>query len=122
MNLSRVFKIEEVPIEKSTTGYMRRIVNEKTGASKIGVNIFEISPGAPSPGSHYHTKQESVGIVIEGRAKVTLEGKEYIVEPNSVIFNLPREKHKIENIGEVPFKIIIAYSPIEDDRVEVPEE
>ena len=62
--------------------------------------------GATPPGFHYHTERESVYIGVEGRARATIDGKEYIVEPDTVVFISPCERHGLENIGDVPFKMI----------------
>lgn len=118
----KVLKMEEAPLEMRPTGSVRRVVNEGIGASRLGVILVEISAGAAPPGFHYHTKRESVYIGVEGRAKATIDGREYIVEPDTVVLISPGEKHRLENIGDVPFKMIEVYSPIEPDRVEVPEE
>ena len=118
----RVFKLEDAPLEKRATGSVRRVVDNRIGASRLGVILVEISAGAAPPGFHYHTKRESIYIGVEGRAKATIDGREYIVEPDTVVLISPGEKHRLENIGDIPFKMIEVYSPIEPDRVEAPEE
>ena len=118
----KVFKLEDAPLEKRATGSVRWVVDKRIGASRLGVIFVEISAGAAPSGSHYHTERESVYIGVEGRSKATIDGGEYIVGPDTIVFISPGEKHRLENIGDTPFKMIEVYSPIEPDRVEVPEE
>lgn len=97
-------------------------MNEKIGASRLGIIFVEVLPHSRPRGLHYHVKRESVYIGVEGRAKVTIEGVDYSLEPNTVVFISPGEKHILENIGDTLFKMIEVYSPLEPDRVEVPEQ
>ncbi len=47
-----------------------------------------------------HCKRDEHWVLVRGKAKVTLEGKEHILETGEVI-DIPREAlHRIENIGK----------------------
>jgi mannose-6-phosphate isomerase-like protein (cupin superfamily) len=108
-------------MEKRPTGGVRRMINENTGASEFGLLLVEVLKGSPTPGFHYHVKRESAYIVVEGKAKVTIDDKDYIVEPETVVFISPGEKHRIENIGDTDFKMLEVYAPLDPDRVDIPE-
>jgi mannose-6-phosphate isomerase-like protein (cupin superfamily) len=56
-------------------------------------------------------------IIIEGKAKFTVEGEEYFVDANTVVLTPPGEKHRWENIGDTVLKFIEAYAPIETDEI-----
>ena len=48
----------------------------------------------------YHYKRSEVWTMVQGKAKVTLDGKELDLEAGDVI-EIPKEaKHRIENIGQ----------------------
>lgn len=115
----RLLKVEEAPVEKRSTGSVTRVVDERVGASRLGVIVVEVSPGSGSPRLHYHEKRESVYIGVEGRASVTVDDEKYIVEPNTVLLIAPGEKHGVENIGDVTFRMIEVYSPLEPDRIDL---
>jgi mannose-6-phosphate isomerase-like protein (cupin superfamily) len=117
--LVKFLKVEEAPVEKRSTGSVTRVVNERVGASRLGVIFVEVLPGSSAPRLHYHEKRESVYIGVEGRARVTVDDEKYIVEPNTVLLIAPGEKHGVENIGDVTFKMIEVYSPLEPDRIEI---
>jgi len=117
--LVKFLKVEEAFVEKRSTGSVTRVVNEKVGASRLGVIFVEVIPGSSAPRLHYHEKRESVYIGVEGRASVTVDDEKYIVEPNTVLLIAPGEKHGVENIGDVTFKMIEVYSPLEPDRIEI---
>lgn len=47
-----------------------------------------------------HSKRDEHWVVVRGKAKVTLEGKEHILDPGYAV-DIPRETlHRIENIGK----------------------
>jgi mannose-6-phosphate isomerase len=47
-----------------------------------------------------HSKRDEHWVVVRGKAKVTLEGKEHILDPGDAV-DIPREAlHRIENIGK----------------------
>ena len=117
--MANVFKKEETPVEKKPWGSVKRVVDEHIGASKIGVLFVEVSPKTKPQGFHYHMKRESVYIGIKGKARVTIDKQEYVLEPNTVVLIPPGEKHRVENIGDIAFEYIEVYSPLEPDRIEV---
>ena len=114
-----VIKIEDAPVIPREIGSMKPLIDEKIGASKLGIIFREIPARTPTLRMHYHVARESVYIGVEGKAKATVDGKEIIIEPNTIVLILPGEKHKVKNIGDISFKMIEVYSPIEPDRIDV---
>ena len=118
----RIFRIEDIPVEIAPDGRVRRVVNEETGAARIGVIFVEKPPKHGPMKYHYHVKRESVYIVTNGRARATIDGKDYLLEPNTVVIISPGEKHKVTNAGGEEFRMIEVYAPLEPDWVDVPRE
>jgi mannose-6-phosphate isomerase-like protein (cupin superfamily) len=120
----RVFKLKDAPVSDLPLGRGRlfMLADEKSGARNVGVMVAETKPGSKPGQYHYHTKRETVYIVLRGRAKALIDGKEYLFTPGTVAYVAPGEKHRTVNIGKTAFRMIEIYSPLEPDRVDVPEE
>jgi mannose-6-phosphate isomerase-like protein (cupin superfamily) len=113
MNISDVIK-DEVPGLRT----IHRIINENIGAEKIGVLMVKYNPNVTG-GVHYHERRESAYIVLEGKAKLSLNGIEYELRPNMAVFISPRDTHGIVSTGDEYFKMIEVYSPLEPDRIDI---
>jgi mannose-6-phosphate isomerase-like protein (cupin superfamily) len=114
--LVKLIKVNEVP-EKVLRIGRGRWIDETLGASKLALVFAEIEPGLPNPRYHYHEGREHMHIILKGKAKFTVEGKEYLVEENTVVLTPPGEKHRWENIGDTMLRFIEAYAPVEPDEV-----
>ena len=80
-----------------------------TANVSMGMNVCE--PGSMIP-DHVHTEQEEVMFLVSGRAKLVVEGMgEWEIGPDTAIFAPLGKKHRLENIGDEPFKLVWAYSP-----------
>ena len=114
--LVKLIKVNEIP-EKVLKIGKGKWIDETQGTSKLGLVFAEIEPGLPPPRYHYHERREHMHIILEGKAKFTVEGKEHFVEENTVVLTPPGEKHRWENIGDTTLRFIEAYAPIELDEV-----
>ena len=114
--LVKLIKVNEIH-EKVLKIGKGKWIDETQGASKLGLVFAEIEPGLPPPRYHYHKGREHMHIILEGKAKFTVEGKEYYAEANTVVLTPPGEKHRWENIGNKMLKFIEVYAPIEPDEV-----
>ncbi len=75
----------------------------------MGVNYTDVGSMIPDG---VHDNQDEAMFLVQGRAKLVIEDKdEYEMEPNTAFFVKAGTKHRIENIGDMPFKIIWVYSP-----------
>ena len=119
----RVFKLKDVPPSELPLGRGKlfTLADEKSGARSVGVMVVETKPGSKPGQYHYHNKRETVYIVLRGRAKALIDGKEYLFTPGTVAYVAPGEKHRTVNVGKTVFRMIEIYSPLEPDRVDVPE-
>jgi mannose-6-phosphate isomerase-like protein (cupin superfamily) len=97
-----------------------KFINEDFGAERIGVQVVEYMPGVKSGGVHYHEKRESAYIIIEGTAKMSLNGVEHELKPNMAVLLSPGDIHGIVGTGAETFKMIEVYSPLEPDRIDIP--
>jgi len=112
----KVLKVTEMPAEILDRAKRIHLVDEKTGANNLRMILININPKAPPHVPyHSHKNQESVYFVIQGKGKMLIEDKEYIVEPDMVVFIPPKERHQVFNIGETDLTLIEVFSPPRDD-------
>jgi mannose-6-phosphate isomerase-like protein (cupin superfamily) len=100
------------------------VTEETTDAKELNMIMSVTPPNQPARrGSHYHRKRESIFFVLQGKGKAIIEGKEYDIEPNTVIYIPPGERHTFRNLGDTEMKTLecFTYPPIPADRVDVPE-
>lgn len=75
----------------------------------MGMNITEVGSMIPD---HAHETSEEVLFLISGRAKIVIEGVgEWEIGPETAFYSPRGVKHRVENIGDEPLRIVWVYSP-----------
>ena len=75
----------------------------------MGMNITEVGSMIPD---HVHEESEEVLFLISGRAKIVIEGVgEWEIGPETAFYSPRGIKHRVENIGNEPLRIVWVYSP-----------
>ena len=83
--MSKIFKVKEA--RKSTNpgaSEMYWLVDKNLGAEKLMAVLYEYQPNFSTKRVHYHERRESAYIVLEGEARVHLNGEEHILRPGDV--------------------------------------
>jgi putative monooxygenase len=103
---------EVQPIRKDPPRTSKILLTEHTVGARsmsMGVNYTDVGSMIPDG---VHENQDEAMFLIQGKAKLVIEDKdEYILEPNTAFFVKAGTKHRIENIGDIPTKIVWVYSP-----------
>jgi putative monooxygenase len=103
---------EVQPIRKDPPRTSKILLSEHTVGARsmsMGVNYTDVGSMIPDG---VHENQDEAMFLIQGKAKLVIEDKdEYILEPNTAFFVKAGTKHRIENIGDIPTKIVWVYSP-----------
>jgi mannose-6-phosphate isomerase-like protein (cupin superfamily) len=75
----------------------------------MGMNITEVGSMIPD---HVHEDSEEVLFLISGRARLVIEGEgEWEIGPETAFYSPLVKKHRLENIGDEPLKLVWVYSP-----------
>lgn len=75
----------------------------------MGMNITEVGSMIPD---HMHEESEEVLFLISGRAKIVIEGQgEWEIGPETAFYSPIGVKHRVENIGVEPLRIVWCYCP-----------
>ncbi len=85
--------------EEAHGAEMRVVIGQEENAPNFVMRVFELQPGASSP---YHTHPwEHEVFVFSGRGSVRNEaGEETPLEPDSVVYVEPNERHSFTNVGD----------------------
>jgi len=107
-----VHESEVQPIRKDPPRTSKILLTEHTvGATSMAMGVNYTDVGSMIPDG-IHENQDEGMFLTQGRAKLVIEDKdEYIMETNTAFFVKAGTKHRIENIGDEPFKIVWVYSP-----------
>ena len=86
------------------------------GSRRIRSRLEELAPGE-SVGEHVTHHREEVVLFLEGRAKVTLEGTEHIVDAPWGLYIGPQVTHDIANAGDgvlrYVYVVALHHDPVE---------
>jgi putative monooxygenase len=75
----------------------------------MGMNITEVGSMIPD---HAHADSEEVLFLISGHAKIVIEGEgEWQIGPETAFYSPLGKKHRVENIGNEPLKLVWVYCP-----------
>ena len=85
------------------------------------VGMFVVAPPKGEAPYHYHSKRESILVLISGRGKELVEGKKIPVQAGDILFIPAKEKHGLVNDGDKELRFIEFQvgNPDEPDRVDV---
>ncbi len=75
----------------------------------MGINITEVGSMIPD---HVHEESEEVLFLISGKARIVIEGiGSWEIGPETAFYSPLGIKHRVENIGDEPLKLVWVYSP-----------
>lgn len=75
----------------------------------MGLNVTAVGSMIPD---HVHMDSEEVMYIISGRARLVIEGEgEWEIGPDTAIYSPLGKKHRLENIGDEPLKLVWVYGP-----------
>jgi mannose-6-phosphate isomerase-like protein (cupin superfamily) len=112
----RVFKILHLqecaasPMEGGR-GEQIKLVNPGLGTEKVDVHLNRLVPGGARGKLHHHTRADNVYIVKRGEGALTVDGKNYHIRENDVVYIPAGTKHSLANLSDDVFEIFEIYAP-----------
>ncbi len=83
--------------------------NMGTRGASMGMNVTAVGSMIPD---HVHEDSEELMFIISGRARLVIEGMgEWEIGPETAIYSPLGKKHRLENIGDEPLKLVWCYAP-----------
>src|ERR671923_116551 len=103
---------ERPSLPASPNREFRYLVNQDTGCLDVTQFVGVIPPGRA--GMHSHTYDEVV-YVLDGEGILHLDGREPTpIRPGSCIHLPPLREHSLENVGDVPLRVLGVFHPSGD--------
>jgi len=107
VNASEVAGEERIP--KRVSKLLLSPKNMGTKGASMGLNVTAVGSMIPD---HVHEDSEELMFIISGRAKLVIEGMgEWEIGPDTAIYSPLGKKHRLENIGDEPLKLVWCYTP-----------
>ena len=118
-----IFKLEEFIKTENPNPCTRFRIEYLMGGKNVenlGGLFGLLPPGVGAP-YHFHNKRESVIIPIRGEAIEIVEGKEFPIKANDILYIPAGEKHTTVNRTDKDFLYLEfhTYPPVEADFIEV---
>jgi len=116
--MSKIFKVKEA--RKSTNpgvSDMYWLVDKEVGATKMMTVLYEYQSNFSTKRIHYHERRESAYIVLEGEAKIHLNGEEHVLHPGEAAYLSPKDIHGVVGSGPNGLKMIEIWAPQENDVI-----
>ncbi len=107
MIIKKISKVQETKLEQpDIKGVKRKILlGPQDGSINIVMRLFRLEPGGHTY-DHSHPFEHLVKVE-KGRGEVVdEEGKENILERDSVVFIKPGERHQFRNTSNEPFEFL----------------
>jgi len=83
---------------------------------KMMIVQHNIQPGSEAPlHSHPH---EQVGVILEGRGRLTIDGESRFVERGDYYYMPGGVKHGVVNIDDAMLKMVEVFHPVREDLLE----
>jgi quercetin dioxygenase-like cupin family protein len=86
------------------------VARATTGLPGSGCRFIDLCvvPAGASIGDHTHgDDDEEIYVVVEGRGRMTLDGRAFDVGPGDVVVNRPGGSHGLRNDADRPLRIVV---------------
>ncbi len=116
--MSKIFKIKEAKQTKwgdISTMYM--IAGSDLGTKKFTAVMYDYNPNFSTKRTHYHVNRESAYIILEGEAKIHLNGEEHTLHAGEAAYLSPKDVHGVVGTGPEGLKMIEIWAPQDEDIV-----
>ena len=85
---------------------------EHLGGSTKHSMVYCVAPPRSGGGrAHYHPEDEETFYILKGKARMILDGKEYLAGPGDAILLLPGETHQVFVEGDENLEMIAVCAP-----------
>lgn len=106
--------------EAGSRGVIYQLINPSNGSHNVDFHVNVLQPNSGRGPYHYHSNSDNLYFVLEGRARVLIEGQEHFAGPGEAVFIPAGERHDVANVGEGELRIIEVKAPADSDFIILP--
>lgn len=77
---------------------------------RVQLDLYCLGPGQEQR-PHTHGGQDKIYVVLEGRARVTVEGQEETLEAGEAVVAPAGKAHGVKNAGDAPLLALVVVTP-----------
>ncbi len=116
--MSKIFKVKEARKSKTPgVSDMYWLADKELGATKMTAVLYEFKPKFQTKRVHYHERRESAYIVLQGEARIHLNGEEHLLHSGDAAYLSPKDVHGVVGSGPRGLKMIEIWAPQDPDIV-----
>ncbi len=96
------------PYDRALDGRLRRVLGDRFGLTRFGVNMTELRPGAASSLRHWHSAEDEFVYVLEGNPTLVTDAGEQILAPG-MCAGFPANSgdgHRLENRSDATVRYL----------------
>ncbi|MFX0094185.1 MAG: cupin domain-containing protein [Candidatus Hodarchaeota archaeon] len=104
---------DKKPLETFTGERIYELIGrqERSGGTTKHSLAYVVIPPNCSSQLHFHPKEEETYYILQGKGRMFIENKKYLVKPGDTIFIAPLEKHQIFTEGNSDLEFIAICAP-----------
>ena len=116
ITVSKIFNVEEAPVYENEGVYkMYVLAGKQLGAKNFTAVMYDYEPDWTTKTTHIHDARESVYVILEGKARIHLNGEEHELEAGKVVYLSPGDMHGVIGSGPEGLKMIEVWAPQDPD-------
>jgi len=114
--MSKIFKATNASTYVNEGVYkMYRLAGKGQGAKNFTTVMYDYEANWSTNRRHTHDARESIYIIMEGLAKIHLNGVDYELGPGMVVYLSPGDMHGVIGSGPNGLKMIEVWAPQDPD-------
>jgi len=116
--VSKIFTVETADkMVMPGVSTMYKLASKELGAKHFMLVQYDYEPNWSSKRTHIHNHRESVYLILDGLARIHLNGEEHELGAGSVVYLSPGDMHGVVGSGPEGLKMIEAWAPTDPDIV-----
>ena len=114
--MSKIFKATDAEKMVNEGVYtMYKLATKDLGAKNFTTVMYDYETNWSTKRRHTHDARESIYIILEGLAKVHLNGEDHELGPGMVVYLSPGDMHGVTGSGPEGLKMIEVWAPQDPD-------
>ncbi len=116
--MSKIFKVADAKtVDTPGVNAMRWLLDGEVGATRMMAALYDYEPNLRMEKLHYHVARESAYMILEGEARIHLNGEVHTLNPETVVYISPGDIHGVVGTGAEGLRLLEVWSPAERDIV-----
>lgn len=109
--LIRKSDVEERVAPGPNTRFARFLLDrDRIADARLSAAVFRYEPGQIGP-AHTHAQEAEIYFVLAGKGAVLMDGAEFEIEKDTLLYVPPGAQHETRNTGDGEFEFLAVFAP-----------